>query len=120
MNIVERINSAVRRAVAWVTEQHKDRVGPIDIARVYGSRSKEAYRPPITMYDLEAKNVNANVSIAIRALADAVKSLRLNIVGTETIGGVDREFDDNDHPANAIIDDPNPEMTMREIMSHLV
>ena len=119
MNVFQRaINRLVTDWDRVIT--HKDRVGPIDTARGYGSRAEEAYRPAITMYDLDAKNVNANVSIAIRALSDAVKSLPLNIIGTDTVGGVDRDSDDNDHPANAIINDPNPEMTIREVVSHMV
>ena len=99
---------------------HRDRVGPIDMAGVFGSQAETATRSQKYVFDLHAKNVNANVSISIRATSDAVKSLPLNMIGTETIGGVDRDFDDNDHPANALIDSPNPDMTMREVSSHIV
>lgn len=98
---------------------HRDRVEPIDTARVYGSNAEVAVRAAKHQFNLGCVDVNANCQIATRAITDAMKSLPLNIIGTETIGGVDREFDDNDHPANALIDNPNPEMTMREVIAHL-
>jgi len=118
MNPIKRIVGGLRRA--WDFWVHRDRVKPIDVARVYGSNAEVARRDSKHQYDLKASDVNANCAIAIRAETDAIKSLSLNIIGVETIGGVDREFDDNDHPANALIDEPNPDMTMREVIAHLV
>lgn len=111
----------MRRIATWLRDwfTHRDRVKPIDVSRAYGSQVQVAPRPDKHQYNLECVDVNANCHIAIRAETDAVKSLPLNIIGTETVGGVDREFDDNDHPANALIDNPNPEMTMREVVAHL-
>lgn len=119
MNWVSAIAGLLRRSMPGFFA-HRDRVLPIDMAGRFGSQAEVAERSSKYDFDLHAKNVNANVSISIRATSDAVKSLPLNMIGTETIGGVDRDFDDNDHPANALIDRPNPEMTMREVSSHIV
>lgn len=119
MNWVSAVAGLLRRSLPGFFT-HKDRVAPIDMAGVFGSQAEVAERSQKYAFDLHAKNVNANVSISIRATSDAVKSLPLNMIGTETIGGVDRDFDDNDHPANALIDRPNPDMTMREVSSHII
>lgn len=100
----------------WVT--HRDRVAPIEVRRQYGWNAEIADRPWKKQHDLEAPLVNANVSIATRAIVDAISSLSLHIVSVVTVGNVEREEEDRDHPANGILNEPNPELTLREVVAH--
>jgi HK97 family phage portal protein len=113
-NPFRQIAAAWRRLVT-----HRDRVAPLEIRRQYGWNVESADRPWKKQHDLEAPLVNANVSIATRAISDAVTALKWEIVSVDTVGGIEREEEDRDHPANAIINDPNPEMTLREVMAHV-
>lgn len=97
----------------------KDRLKNVEIEKKYGTKNW-AQRHPKTRYDLEANKVNANVYIATRAISDAIKSLKINIVETETIKGVEREVDNNDHEANEILLQPNTEHSFSDIIDYMV
>ena len=116
-----RIFNMVRRffrSVGPVFEALKDRAAGVEIYKKYATQ-EWAQRHPKTQHDIEAPKVNSSVYIATRAISDAIKSLPVNIVETETIRGVEREIDDNDHPANDLIRNPNPEHTWSEIVDHV-
>lgn len=97
----------------------RDRVAQVEIRRKYGNLSW-AQRHPKTEHDIEAPKVNANVYIAVRAISDAIKSLPVDIKEIETIRGVEREVDNNDHPANELLRKPNPEHSWSDIVDHIV
>ncbi|MFA7286909.1 MAG: phage portal protein [Patescibacteria group bacterium] len=97
----------------------KDRVANVEIERRY-STLDWAQRQPKTKHDLDAPKVNANVYIATRAIADAIKGLPVKIVEVETVGGVEREVDDNDHPANELLRNPNTEHSWSDVVDHIV
>ena len=98
---------------------HKDRVEPVDVARAYGPGTPTAQRPERYQYDLKAKDINANVAIAIRSISGAVQSLPIQVIGTEVVGGADRDFVDSEHPANDLLKSPNTEHTLRELTGFL-
>ena len=104
---------------AFRSQRHKDRVAPVDTFRSIGRHVGVAERPPKHEYNLFAKDVNANVAIAIRAIKDAVLKLPIEIHGVESVDGVDREFVDTTSPANDLLKQPNPEHTLREIVTHI-
>lgn len=116
--LVKLANSLASVRIARVV-QLKDRVAPVEIERKYGTLSW-AQRAPITKHDIEAPRVNASVYIATRAISDAIKSLPVNIVETEITRGIERQVDNNDHPANEIIRNPNPEHSWSDIVDHMV
>ena len=97
----------------------KDRSAPIDAWIHYGNQ-RVAARDPKTKHDVEAYKVNSNVYIATRAISDAVASLPCRIVGMETVGGVEREYEDIDHEANQIIEKPNPSHSWVDVVRHQV
>lgn len=109
--------------VTWASKrrgmQLKDRSFPIDTWFHYGNQ-RVAERDPRTMHDVEAHKINSSVYIATRAIADAVASLPVKIVGMETVGGVEREYEDVDHEANRIIENPNPTHSWLDIIRHQV
>jgi len=109
------IRAALER---WLT--HQDKVKPSEIRREYGWNAQVADRPWKDQYNLQAHLVNANVSIAIRAITDAIMSLHWEIVSVENIGGVERETEDREHPANEILKAPNPDMAWEEIIENIV
>lgn len=97
----------------------KDRLRNVEVNRKLGENTPWAKRDPITYHDIEAPRVNANVYIATRAISDAIMGLPVNVISAEVIGGVEREIDDNDHEANIIFQDPNPEHSWSEIVQHI-
>ncbi len=97
----------------------RDRIAQVEIQRKYGNLSW-AQRHPKTEHDIEASKINANVYIAVRAISDAIKSLPVDIKEIETIRGVEREVDNNDHPANELLRKPNPEHSWSDIVDHIV
>lgn len=97
----------------------KDRSANVESWIHYGNQ-KVANRDPKTRHDLEATEVNSSVYIATRAISDAVASLPVKIIGMETIGGVEREYEDQDHPANQIIKNPNPSISWIDVIRHMV
>lgn len=97
----------------------RDRAAQVEIRKKYGTL-EWARRHPNTDHDIDAPKVDANVYIATRAISDAIKSLAVNITDTETIANVEREIDDNDHPANDLLRSPNPEHTWSDIIDHVV
>lgn len=106
----------IARIKQWI--MLSDKVAPVEVTHRYGANTQWVKRSPITQHDLEAPLVNANVFIATRAISDAVMSLPVHIVSAEIVGGVEREVDDNDHPANLILQQPNPEHTWSEWIQH--
>lgn len=113
---------AIRRFVRFMRHPLtvlRDKSAGVEIQRKYGSQDW-AQRHPKTQHDLEAPKVNANVYIATRAISDAIKGLPVNITETEVVKGVEREIDDNDHPANELLRSPNPEHTWSDIVDHIV
>jgi len=99
--------------------QLKDRAAGIEAWVHYGNQ-KIAGRDPRTYHDLEAEKVNSSVYIAGRAISDAVASLPVKVIGMETIGGIEREYEDRDHPANKIIRNPNPTHSWIDLIRHQV
>jgi HK97 family phage portal protein len=97
----------------------KDRAAGIESWVHYGSQ-RVAGRDPRTYHDVEAETVNSSVYIATRAISDAVASLPVRIKGMETIGGIEREYEDQDHPANRIIKNPNPTHSWIDFIRHQV
>lgn len=97
----------------------KDRAVGIESWVHYGNQ-KVAGRDPRTYHDIEAEKVNSSVYIASRAISDAVASLPVKIIGMETIGGIEREYEDQDHPANQIITNPNPTHSWIDLIRHQV
>lgn len=102
----------------WNAIRFRDRASIVD-QESYGVR-KWVARDIKTLHDLDAPKVNANVFIATRAISDAICSLPVDIVRTETTDGVKREVDDNNHIANHILQRPNPEHTWSELIAHAV
>jgi HK97 family phage portal protein len=99
--------------------EFKDRLRNVDVYRKYGTRDW-AQRHPKTEHDVEAPKVNANVYIATRAISDAIKGLPTDVMTAEVSGGVRREVDDNDHEANQLLQNPNPEHSWSDIVDHYV
>ena len=97
----------------------KDRSANVESWYHYGTQ-RVAKRDPKTRYDLEATEVNSSVYIATRAISDAVASLPVKIIGMETIGGIEREYEDQDHPANQLIKNPNPNHSWIDVIRHMV
>jgi HK97 family phage portal protein len=97
----------------------KDRASGIESWVHYGNQ-KVAGRDPRTYHDIEAEKVNSSVYIASRAISDAVASLPVKIIGMETIGGIEREYEDQDHPAYAIVKNPNPTHSWIDLIRHQV
>jgi HK97 family phage portal protein len=97
----------------------RDRAAGIESWVHYGNQ-RVAGRDPHTYYDVEAEKVNSSVYIATRAISDAVASLPVKVIGMETIGGVEREYEDQDHPANRIITNPNPTHSWIDLIRHQV
>jgi len=97
----------------------RDRTAPVEVYQKYGT-SDWAQRHPKTQHDIEAPKINANVYIATRAISDAIKGLAVNIMETEIVNGVEREIDDNDHPANELLRSPNTEHTWSDVVDHIV
>lgn len=97
----------------------EDRGAGIDNKREFWGQ-KIALRNWQTDFDLVANTNNANVYICIRAISDAIRMLPLDVMATETIGGVIREIDDNDHPANDLIRKPNPKYSLKMLTTHIV
>lgn len=120
------LSNRIRQAIGSYTTADKwssnitlrDRASVVEVVNRY-STAKWARRLPKTQHDLDAPKVNANVFIATRAISDAIKSLDAHIVETEIINGVDREVINSDHPANVIIDNPNPEHSFSDITGFL-
>jgi len=104
------------RAAQYV---HKDRAAGAEYWLKYGG-AKVMRRSPNAPFDILARNINANVAICVRALSDAIGSLPLQIVSTEETDGADSSYVDTDHPANALLKHPNPTMTLRKIVRHMV
>ena len=100
--------------------KHEDKIKALEVRAKYGFNAPRATRDSKTDYDLLAKTINANVAIAITAISDAMSMVRWDIVSLTSKGGVEREEEDIDHEANEIIRNPNPLMTLREIMEHIV
>jgi HK97 family phage portal protein len=98
----------------------KDRAAPVEVFKKYGLVNKWVQRNPITAHDVEAPRVNANVNIATRAIADAIAGLPVRVVTVESVGGIDREVEDSDHPANIILKMPNPTNTWSEFINFMV
>ena len=123
MTLRQKIASGLGRVLQFLDPSrliiHKDRAGKQEIWRDYGDQ-RIAERDSIYNYDLFARDVNANVNIAIRAISDAVGSLPVQIVGIERTGNIDEEITDIDHEANNLIRHPNPEQTIREVIRHNV
>ena len=105
---------------SWNTITFKDRAAHVEVWKKYGQNQEWARRNPKNEFDLDAASVNANVFIAVRAISDAIKSLPVRIIEQETIGGVERDIDDNEHEANDIIKQPNPEHSFADIIDHMV
>lgn len=99
---------------------HRDRAGVVDVWYKYGRNQTTARRDPITLHDIEADDVNANVRIASRAISDAVKSLPLRVYETEVVDGVERRYPDADHPLNDWLKAPNSEHDITELVVHMV
>jgi HK97 family phage portal protein len=97
----------------------KDRAAGIESWVHYGNQ-RVAGRNPHTYHDIEAEKVNSSVYIASRAISDAVASLPVKVIGMETIGGIEREYEDQDHPANRIIKNPNPTHSWIDLIRHQV
>lgn len=97
----------------------RDRAAGIESWVHYGNQ-RVAGRDPHTYHDVEAEKVNSSVYIATRAISDAVASLPVKVKGMETIGGVEREYEDQDHPANRIIKNPNPTHSWIDFIRHQV
>jgi HK97 family phage portal protein len=108
----------IRTAVAeWFT--HRDRIKPSEIQRVYGWGVDIAGRELKQANNLDAHKVNSSVNICIRAITDAVASLKWELVALQNVGGIEREEADEEHPANAMLQNPNPDMTLREVIRHI-
>jgi HK97 family phage portal protein len=116
--IVRKLVRAIR-AVRGGYCEFKDRLRNVDVYREYGTRDW-VQRHPKTEHDVEAPKVNANVYIATRAISDAIKGLPANVMVAEISGGIRREVDDNDHEANTILQNPNPEHSWSDIADHFV
>lgn len=99
--------------------ENTDRPKPIELWRRYGN-GRVAERDEASRVDLVAPDYNANVYVAIRAIVDAIRKLDVRIVVTEMVNGRETEVADTDHDANQIIRRPNPDMTLREVVSHNV
>jgi len=113
-------NRLRRRYAIWKKlVAFKDRGKGIDNRRKYWGQ-KIALQDRKTEYDLVANANNANVYICVRAISDAIKMLPLNVVATETIDGVVREIDDNDHPVNDLLRKPNPNYSLNMLITHIV
>lgn len=97
----------------------KDRAAGIESWVHYGNQ-RVAGRDPRTYHDIDAEKVNSSVYIATRAISDAMASLPVKIIGMETIGGIEREYEDQDHPANKIIKNPNPTHSWIDLIRHQV
>ena len=117
MNIVEAMISIASRIQLPGFLTHKDRVKSTEVWRRWAGQDV-ARRPATAVFDYSIARKNANVHIAVSAISQAVSMLPVNIMGTEVVKGVEREFDDNDHPANDLLRNPNPEMTLREVIRH--
>ena len=98
---------------------HKDRAASVEMWRTYGQQ-EVARRDPRHQYDILARQYNANVYIAIRAISDAVRSLPARVVAIEMADGRETEKAYTDHEANELIRHPNSEMTLREVIAHNV
>ena len=105
--------------VGKTSEQLKDRSAGIESWVHYGNQ-KVAGRDPKTYHDIDAEKVNSSVYIATRAISDAVASLPVKIIGMETIGGIEREYEDQDHPANEIVKNTNTLHTWIDFIRHQV
>lgn len=97
----------------------RDKAAGVEVRNKYGTL-EWAQRHPKTRQDLNAPKVNANVYIATRAISDAIKGLPVNITEMEVVQGIEREIDDNDHPANEILRTPNPEHSWSDVIDHIV
>jgi HK97 family phage portal protein len=95
----------------------KDTAGSVEIFKKYGNQ-EWAQRHPKTRHDIDAPKVNANVYIATRAISDAIKSLPVHVVEVESIGGIEREIN-NDHPANEMLRNPNTEHSWSDVIDHV-
>lgn len=116
--IVQKLARTIR-AVRGGYYEFKDRLRNVEVYHKYGTRDW-IQRHPKTEHDVEAPKVNANVYIATRAISDAIKGLSVDVMTVETAGGVQREVDDNDHDANQILQNPNPEHSWGDVVDHIV
>lgn len=113
------------RFIQWLTTPFrpsfylKDRVAKVEVNSKYANMPW-AGRDPKTKGDLDAPKVDANVYIATRAISDAIKGLPVNITEIEMFRGIEREIDDNDHPANELLRNPNPEHSWSDVVDHIV
>ena len=107
------------RAISPPFMTFKDRAAGVEIKHKYGTLDW-AQRHPKTHHDLDAPKVNANVYIATRAISDAIKGLSVDITEVETIQGVEREIDDNDHLANELLRNPNTEHAWSDVVDYIV
>jgi len=116
--IIYRLARAVQ-AVRGGYYEFKDRLRNVDVYRKYGTRDW-IQRHPKTEHDIEAPKVNANIYIATRAISDAIKGLPVDVMTAEVSGGVRREVGDNDHEANQVLQNPNPEHSWSDVVDHIV
>lgn len=117
------IGRIAERVTTWADPSkliiHKDRAKKAEVWRTFGETGV-AGRSPIYEWDLLAKDVNANVYICTRAIADAIGSLPLEIVAADSEASGESQEVDRDHEANEVLTHPNPQMTMRDIVRHNV
>lgn len=114
MNFMERFLAPLRGVMA-----HADRAGPLEVQRKYGWM-RYAERHPKYWADAAIADVNANCNIAIRAISDAVRSVPTRVYGTEVVGARENRYIDPDHEGNVLINHPNPDMTLGEVLRHNV
>ncbi len=106
-----------KRIIKTIT--FRDRAAGVEVQKKYGTLPWAA-RDPKTHHDLDASKINANVYIATRAIADAIKGLPVGVVEMESRAGVEREVEDTEHAANDIFRYPNPEHSWSDIVDHIV
>jgi len=115
-----RIFNSIRRFIHKINLiTFKDKTAKVEVYNRYGSLDW-AQRHPNVQHDLEASKVNANVYIATRAISDAIKSLPVDIKEVEIINGIERAVDNNDHPANELLQTPNTEHSWSDILDYTV
>lgn len=122
---IKRAFGSVRRGVSSTLKHgiaitFKDRAKGVEINRQGNSYLDWIGRSSKDDKFIEIPNVNANTYICTRAISDAIKSLPANIVSTEIIDGVERDVDDNDHEANALLLKPNTEYSFSDLIDHIV
>lgn len=97
---------------------HKDKTGIVDAME--WRKRKLVDRLPKEYWNIVSADINANIFTCVRAITDALSLLPINVVSVEESDGKVVYHDDNEHPANQLLNNPNPRYTFNDIKKFIV